>query len=138
MTRDPYQILQVAHHAEPEVIEAAYRRLALKYHPDQNTSASATAHMQDINWAYQTLKDPAERASYDRGARPQAPPKPKPPPPKPKPPPAQPKPKHPPLKTSKTPPRYTPKPTGGRFLASVLIVFVVIYLVLWAMTTIAF
>ena len=33
MNRDPYNILQVAHHVEPEVVEAAFRRLALKYHP---------------------------------------------------------------------------------------------------------
>ena len=66
MVRDPYNILQLAHHAEPEVVEAAYRRLARKYHPDQSPSVNATAHMQDINWAYQILKDPAKRASYDR------------------------------------------------------------------------
>ncbi len=65
MGQDPYNILQVAHHAEPEVIEAAYKRLALKYHPDQNPSTSATAHMQDLNWAYQILKDSAKRARYD-------------------------------------------------------------------------
>ncbi len=89
MDRDPYNILQLAHHAEPEVVEAAFRMLALKYHPDQNPGANATAHMQDINWAFDILKDPAKRANYDRGVGPQAPPKPKPRPPKP--PPAKPK-----------------------------------------------
>jgi len=96
MGQDPYNILQVAHHAEPELIEAAFKRLALKYHPDQNPNASATAHMQDLNWAYQILRDPAKRARYDREVRPQAAPKPppaKPKPPPPKPPPVQPKPK---------------------------------------------
>jgi len=104
MAQDPYDILQLAHHAEPEVVEAAYRRLARKYHPDTNSSANATAHMQEINWAYEILKDPAKRASYDRGVKPQAAPKPPPPKsPPPKPPPAQPKP--PPLKPKPPPPK---------------------------------
>ncbi len=111
MARDPYNILQVARHAEPEVIEAAYKRLALKYHPDTNSSANATAHMQEINWAYEILNDPAKRASYDRGVKPQAAPKPPPPKsPPPKPPPAQPKPPSPkpPPAQSKPPPKTRP------------------------------
>ena len=108
MTRDPYNILQVARHAEPEVIEAAYKRLALKYHPDQNPGANSTAHMQNLNWAYQILKDPTKRARYDRGVRPQAPPKPKPPPAQPKPPPPKPPPVQP--KPARPPPNTKPKP----------------------------
>ena len=101
MAKDPYRIIQVAHHAEPEVIEAAYKRLARKYHPDLSSSADATAHMQDLNWAYQILIDPAKRARYDRGIGRKVTPKPKPPksrPPPPKPAPATPKPKPPPPK----------------------------------------
>ena len=64
--KDPYAILQIAHHAEQEVIEAAYRRLARKYHPDVNPSPEANARMQKINWAYEVLKDPVRRAEYDR------------------------------------------------------------------------
>jgi hypothetical protein len=67
--RDPYRILQVAPHAEIEVIEAAYRRLARKYHPDVDSSASATQRMQEINWAYEILSDPAKRAKYDTSVR---------------------------------------------------------------------
>lgn len=67
--RDPYEILQVSPRAEIEVIEAAYRRLARKYHPDTNRSPDATARMKDINWAYDILRDPLERARYDRQRR---------------------------------------------------------------------
>jgi hypothetical protein len=69
MGDDPYVILQVARHAEPEVIEAAYRRLARKYHPDVDSSPDANARMQKINWAYEILKDPVKRASYDRKSK---------------------------------------------------------------------
>jgi len=41
--KDPYRILQVARHAEQEVIEAAYRRLARKYHPDVNRDPETSA-----------------------------------------------------------------------------------------------
>lgn len=64
--QDYYKVLQVDPNAEPEVIEAAYRRLARKYHPDVNQSADAQARMKDINDAYDTLHDPMKRAEYDR------------------------------------------------------------------------
>jgi hypothetical protein len=60
-----YQILQVDPSAEPEVITAAYKRLSVKYHPDMNHSKDATRRMQEINEAYQVLKNPASRAHYD-------------------------------------------------------------------------
>ena len=60
-----YQILQVDSSAEPEIITAAYKRLSIKYHPDTNPSNDATRRMQEINEAYQVLKDPASRAHYD-------------------------------------------------------------------------
>ena len=65
-TRDPYLILQVHPSAVPEVVEAAYRALALLHHPDRSTDPRAAAVMADLNWAYQTLRDPASRAAYDR------------------------------------------------------------------------
>lgn len=65
MLDNPYEILQVAEHAEPDVIAAAYKRLALKYHPDTNPSLSAKDRMQKINWAYDILRDPKKRADYD-------------------------------------------------------------------------
>ena len=60
-----YKILQVDPSAEDEVIAAAFKRLALKYHPDTNKAADATARMQEINTAYTILSDPKKRASYD-------------------------------------------------------------------------
>ncbi len=68
-TKDFYKILQVDPAAEPEVIAAAYRRLSLKYHPDTNAAADATAKMQDLNEAYEVLKEPMKRALYDRERR---------------------------------------------------------------------
>lgn len=63
---DAYESLQVSRHAEIEVITAAYRSLARKYHPDKNTSPVSTQRMQEINAAYEILKDPVKRKEYDR------------------------------------------------------------------------
>jgi curved DNA-binding protein CbpA len=63
---DHYSILQVDRRAEPEVIAAAYRSLARKYHPDKTASAASTKRMQEINAAYEVLRDPAKRKAYDR------------------------------------------------------------------------
>ncbi len=67
-----YRVLQVDPSAEPEVIEAAYRRLALKYHPDHNRGdALAEEQMKRINEAFRVLGKPDLRAGYDArtGAR---------------------------------------------------------------------
>lgn len=63
---DYYKILQVDPAAELEVIAAAYKRLAQKYHPDGQPVAVETRRMQDINLAYAVLRDPERRAQYDR------------------------------------------------------------------------
>ena len=66
---DHYETLQVSRAAEPEVIEKAYRVLALKYHPDrapEQGRAQATRRFQSITEAYRVLSDPARRAAYDR------------------------------------------------------------------------
>jgi uncharacterized membrane protein (DUF485 family) len=65
LTEDLYRILQVDPRAEPEVIEAAYRRLARKYHPDVNRSADSAERMKELNAAYEVLRHPAYRAAYD-------------------------------------------------------------------------
>ena len=64
--RDPYKILQVDPEAEDEVIQAAYRRLAQKYHPDRSTGQDAIDRMVAINAAWETIGDPKRRASFDR------------------------------------------------------------------------
>jgi curved DNA-binding protein CbpA len=68
-TPDYYAILQVSHAAEKEVIEAAYRKLAQKYHPDINKSEGAEEKMKRINAAYEILSNPAKRAAYDATRR---------------------------------------------------------------------
>ena len=70
--RSWYQVLQVDPQAEPEILEAAYRRLAKKYHPDVATSPDAGARMKEITAAYAVLRDPRQRAAYDRQLREQA------------------------------------------------------------------
>ena len=63
---DPYKILQVDPEAEDEVIAAAYRRLARKYHPDTATGADAVGRMEAINAAWEVLGNPKRRAAHDR------------------------------------------------------------------------
>ena len=62
---DPYKVLQVDSEAEDEVIQAAYRRLAQKYHPDV-AGPDGAARMAAINAAWELLRDPARRAAHDR------------------------------------------------------------------------
>lgn len=62
---DLYDVLQVHPSADAASIRAAYRRLALTYHPDRNKSPDATVMMQRVNDAYQILGDPVRRAAYD-------------------------------------------------------------------------
>lgn len=59
---DPYEILQVHRKAEPEVIRAAYRALAQKYHPDFGGEPS---RMVAITEAWATLGNAERRAAYD-------------------------------------------------------------------------
>ena len=64
---DPYKVLQVDPEAEDEVIQAAYRRLAQKYHPDRRDDPEGVARMVAINAAWEMVGDPAKRAAYDLG-----------------------------------------------------------------------
>jgi curved DNA-binding protein CbpA len=64
--RDPYKVLQVDPAAEPEVVRAAYRALALKYHPDVRTGSQD--RMAALNQAWGILRDPTFRSELD-GAR---------------------------------------------------------------------
>jgi curved DNA-binding protein CbpA len=62
---DPYKVLQVDPEAEDEVIQAAYRRLAQKYHPDV-AGQDGAARMAALNAAWEVLRDPGRRAAHDR------------------------------------------------------------------------
>jgi curved DNA-binding protein CbpA len=63
---DPYKTLQVDREAEDEVIAAAYRRLARKYHPDVAADPQAATRMAAINAAWEIIGDPMRRAAFDR------------------------------------------------------------------------
>jgi len=65
--KDYYETLGVKKDATPEEIKKAYRKLALKYHPDRNSSDDDTEKkFKEINEAYQVLSDPEKRARYDQ------------------------------------------------------------------------
>jgi len=67
MPKDYYKILGVSRDATEEEIKIAYRKLALKYHPDRNPGDKvAEEKFKEINEAYEVLKNPEKRAMYDR------------------------------------------------------------------------
>jgi curved DNA-binding protein CbpA len=63
--RSLYDVLNIAPEAEPIVVEAAYKALIKKYHPDQAAEAPVSRDAAAINEAFAVLKDPAKRADYD-------------------------------------------------------------------------
>ena len=65
VVRSLYDVLNVAPEAEPVVVEAAYKALIKKYHPDQAVEAPVSKDATAINEAFAVLKDPAKRADYD-------------------------------------------------------------------------
>lgn len=65
--KDYYQILGVDRKASQDEIKKAYRKLAMKYHPDRNPNDKAAEEkFKEANEAYQALNDPKKRAHYDR------------------------------------------------------------------------
>ncbi|NOZ76118.1 MAG: molecular chaperone DnaJ [Euryarchaeota archaeon] len=64
--RDYYEVLGVSRDATKEEIKKAYRKLALKYHPDRNKSPDAEEKFKEISEAYGVLSDDTKRQQYDR------------------------------------------------------------------------
>jgi len=63
---DYYEVLGVSKNASDEEIKAAYRRQALKWHPDRNKSPEATEKFKQINKAFEVLSDPKKREIYNQ------------------------------------------------------------------------
>ena len=65
--KDLYEILGVSKGANEGEIKKAYRKLAMKYHPDQNKGDNdAEKTFKEISASYEILKDPQKRAAYDQ------------------------------------------------------------------------
>jgi len=63
---DYYEILGVAKNASLNEIKSAYRKQALKWHPDRNKSPQANEKFKEINKAYEVLSDPKKKEMYDQ------------------------------------------------------------------------
>ncbi len=64
--RDYYEVLGIDKSADESTIKKAYRKLAMKYHPDVNKEDGAEEKFKEINEANEVLSDPDKRARYDR------------------------------------------------------------------------
>lgn len=67
MARDFYDVLGVSRNASTDDIKKAYRKLAMQYHPDRNDGdKAAEEHFKEVSEAYDVLRDPEKRSTYDR------------------------------------------------------------------------
>ena len=67
--RDYYEVLGLAKNAAEDEIKKAYRKLAMKHHPDRNQGDGAKKseeHFKEVKEAYEMLSDPQKRAAYDQ------------------------------------------------------------------------
>jgi curved DNA-binding protein len=65
MAKDLYAVLGVPKTADEETIKKAFRKLAMKYHPDKNPGKANEARFKEVNQAQEVLSDPKKRALYD-------------------------------------------------------------------------
>lgn len=66
MGKDYYKALGIQSGANEDEVKKAYRKMALKYHPDKNKDPSAEERFKEIAEAYDVLSDPKKRAVYDQ------------------------------------------------------------------------
>ena len=66
MGKDYYNVLGIRRGASEDAIKKAYRKMALKYHPDKNQSPDAESKFKDIAEAYEVLSDPEKKKIYDQ------------------------------------------------------------------------
>jgi molecular chaperone DnaJ len=64
--RDYYEVLGVSRDAADADVKKAYRRLAMKHHPDRNPDPAAEGQFKEVKEAYEVLSDQEKRAAYDR------------------------------------------------------------------------
>ena len=67
MAEDFYDTLGISREASDSEIKSAYRKLAMKYHPDRNKAKNAAEIFKQIQNAYQTLSDLKAKSKYDKG-----------------------------------------------------------------------
>lgn len=66
MKKDFYEVLGISKNASKEEIKSAYRKMALKYHPDRNKESDAEEKFKEINEAYEVLSNDQKKSAYDQ------------------------------------------------------------------------
>ena len=66
MGKDYYKTLGIPKGSNEDDIKKAYRRMALRFHPDKNTDANAEDKFKEVAEAYEVLSDPKKRVIYDQ------------------------------------------------------------------------